>query len=121
MFHLFSFRSFQSFVVLVVSVVSVVSVEYSNMNPRPNSGQLTQGHHCDFESHAGFSEKILFRNLAVLEDEVAGGGGPNAELVFFLSQFQSLRWFGDEKGGNPFVLRGFVRRRENDRRICLVT
>ena len=42
-----------------------------------------------FEPDAGLSEEVVLWHRAVLEDDVAGGGGADAELVLLLAEGES--------------------------------
>ena len=44
-----------------------------------------------FEPDAGLSEEVVLWHCAVLEDDVAGGGGADAELVLLLAEGESWR------------------------------
>ena len=42
-----------------------------------------------FEPDAGLAEEVVLWHCAVLEDDVAGGGGADAELVLLLAERES--------------------------------
>ena len=44
-----------------------------------------------FEPDAGLAEEVVLWHRAVLEDDVAGGGGADAELVLLLAERESWR------------------------------
>ena len=68
----------------------------------------------DLVAFAGLAEHVLGRDVAILEDDLAGRGGANAELVFFLADGKSDGVFFDEEGGDAFVSGRGVEGREDD-------
>ena len=69
--------------------------------------------HGNLEPHPRLSQQVLLRNLAVLEDYVAGGGGPDPQLVLLLPKAKSLGGFRYDESTDPLVLLGLVRGSEH--------
>ena len=57
----------------------------------------------DLVALAGLAENSLARQLAVVEEELAGGGGADAELVFLAADGEAGRALFDEEGGDAAV------------------
>ena len=68
----------------------------------------------DLVAFAGFAEDLRGRDDAVAEDELAGAGGADAELVFFFAESEAGGVFFDEEGGDAFVAGGGVEGGEDD-------
>ena len=72
-----------------------------------------QGLHGNLEPQPRLSQQVLLRDLTVLEDYVAGGGGPDPQLVLLLPKAKSLGGFWYDKSTDPLVLLGLVRGSEH--------
>ena len=57
----------------------------------------------DLVSLADFAQHILLRHAAVFENQLAGGRGADAQLVFLLADGESGEIFLDHEGGDAFV------------------
>src|SRR5207302_8302039 len=57
----------------------------------------------DLVALAGLAQDVLLRHAAVFEDQLARGGGPDAELVLLLADGEAGEVALDEKGGNALV------------------
>ena len=73
------------------------------------------------EADPGLAEEVLRGHRAVLEDDVAGGGCPDAQLVLLLAEGEALRRHRDVEGADPLVLHAAICRGKDDRPLRLVS
>src|ERR687888_1594955 len=76
---------------------------------------LVEPVHRDLEALSLLADQVLGRELDVLEEELAGRAGPDAELVLRVRRREAGRALLDDEGGDALVLRGRVRLREDER------
>lgn len=82
----------------------------TNVSFKVHSGIfLTQSSHGDLESIAGFADHVVNRNLAVLEDEVAGRRSTDAQFILFFTQGKSLSRLGHHEGRDATVLQAEIK------------
>ena len=64
----------------------------------------------DLISLAHFAEQVGLGHFAIFQDQLAGGGSANAQLVFFLTDAEAGKVFLDDKGSDAFVSGGRIDR-----------
>src|SRR5256714_3200061 len=76
---------------------------------------LVEPVHRDLEALPLLAHEVLGRHLDVLEEELARGAGPDAELVLRVRRREAGRALLDDEGRDALVLRGRVGLREDER------
>ena len=76
---------------------------------------LVEAVHRDLEPLALLADQVLGGHLDVLEEELAGRAGPDAELVLRLGRREAGRALLQDERRDALVLRGRVRLREDER------
>ena len=74
----------------------------------------------DFVALADLAEDLRLRHDAVLEDQLAGAAGADAELVFFLADRESRRAAIDDERGDAAVAGVGIDVREHDEHVGFV-
>ena len=75
---------------------------------------FVQGLDGDFVALAGFAEHVVRGHAAVVEDQLAGAGGADSELVLLVADGESGRVFLDEECGDSLIAGGGVEGGEDD-------
>jgi hypothetical protein len=73
-----------------------------------------QGFDGDLVAFADFSEDVGGGHPAVVEEELAGGGGADAELVFLLADGEAGGFTLDEEGRDALIAGRGINRSEDD-------
>jgi len=68
----------------------------------------------DLIAFAGLAEDVCGRHAAVFQNQLAGGGGSDAELVLLFANGEAGEVLLDDEGGDAFVAGGRVERGEYD-------
>ena len=79
-----------------------------------------EGAHGVDEAFAFFAEEIFGGDGAVFEDEFAGVGGAQAELVFLLAGAEAGRSFFDDEGGESVGAFFLICNSDDDRDVGVV-
>src|SRR5439155_7724579 len=76
----------------------------------------------DLISLAYFAEQVGLGHFAIFQDQLAGGGSANAQLVFFLTDAEAGKVFLHDKGSDAFVSGGRIdrgKKNENPRFLAV--
>src|SRR4030042_3897879 len=77
-----------------------VESSWSQSNPLRSHARtgLVKGPHRNNQPHPFFSEKIVVRNIAIMENEFPRCRGPDSHLLFFFSKIKTGRPFFQNEG-----------------------